>query len=160
MAIISVMFLKNKLIWNTNSYRNHVLPVFSNFSDKHGIYHVAYSSSKTRKKPHCDQVIHIICNYDQNPRNLDIQTPHKFTKTLPRHSFCLTICGITAMYAVHFRPYRSAIHPDTMFPTTPPRQSVAPIQAPSSVEMGPLGSGEFSDCRIGIEGDIHPELEP
>lgn len=73
---------------------------------------------------------------------------------------CITICGIAARQAVSLRPNRSAIHPETTFPTKPPAQRNAPIHEASSDEIGPLGSGESDDCRIGSEGEVHPQHRP
>jgi hypothetical protein len=41
-----------------------------------------------------------------------------------------------------------------------PRHMREPSQDPNSLEIGPPGSGESSDCRTGSTGDGQPMIEP
>lgn len=70
------------------------------------------------------------------------------------------ICGIAIIHADNFLPNRSAINPNIMVPTSAPRHNNDPIHDASSGVIGPDGSGESLDSKIGRNGDVQPTAQP
>lgn len=79
---------------------------------------------------------------------------------LKKDTIWLTIFGNANSVIARFLPIQLHKKPNEEFPTTPPRHKIAPTQLVSSKEIGPVLSGDESDCNSGRYGDSQPKAHP
>lgn len=71
-----------------------------------------------------------------------------------------TICDNATKYNGFFLPKRSVIQPNRKLPSKPPEQIIAVIHEASSIVIGPVGNGEWSDISSSTAADGQPHTAP